>query len=389
MRRFSIQRADERLILERRRASHLPSLAALLLLSTALVAACLAHPLGRPLAGRWQEFFSVQALVCLAFTIPGLSGLRRLEIVFDRRIGVVLINGRVFLSLCELQSIHLDRGSQGTLILSLRARSGAGTEVGREGVFGSSRRELEELARRVAEFTGSDLVTPGRFVAGTGAPSGGGAPWPDPETVGRIDGNLVAALSEEPGRILPAVTQTDLTEFEFSEELKKYQFRDWRFEPMFLSAGQPNVPGVDDARGAAYRSFGVRIWYVADDNRFPGVGRQITLHINRFFDPGQAVRNKDGWAAWVRAWLWGHVRWVLDHEAREQFFYDGGLPFDPHAATGGTLAVPQSPVSAPSDTEVAKPAPGAAQHALPPTPHGACLRRLRKAVWSSAGGGRG
>ena len=146
------------------------------------------------------------------------------------------------------------------------------------------------------------------------------------------------------------MAETEPTDYEFGEELKKYEFRDWRFEPVFISGG---CLGLTDAPGVTYRSLGVRIWYVAEDNRFPGSGRMISLHITRFFDPASAVRSKNGWTAWVRDWLWGHIRWILDHEAREQFFYDGALPFDPHAATGGTLPVPR-PAAVPTDQDAAE-----------------------------------
>lgn len=109
-------------------------------------------------------------VVCTGFLGRLYFVLRRQELVFDRVLGQVVVNGQPVHPLAELQSVCLERSfySEGSSVkLYLRMKSRVKMEIVSDGVFGVSEREMRSLAETLAEFAHVNLITPDEFIPAT------------------------------------------------------------------------------------------------------------------------------------------------------------------------------------------------------------------------------
>ncbi len=327
---------------------YLPTLTALTALTALSVRLCSLHA-AMPQAALMDLRGAAAATLaaCVPCLVVCLSRMRPRVWEFDGGRGQVLLNGRPVCRRDEVRSVHLDRShydineAAGAIwALCLRTETRVNIEIARDGIFGVGTRELQEKAEAICGHLGVAFVMPDRYVPGRIETP---APMPTPRRWGgkiRPTSRVHPWITSSPASVLNAPVPMNgegVTFDEFAEELEKYQFRDWHFEPILTYEGDKNAPFKVSLGRLPCQSLGVKIRYTVEDNGYPGSGRMTSLQVRRFFDVSTAVDSPEGWQMWLRGFLWRQVRWILEHEAREQFYYAGGLPFDPHKATGGTL----------------------------------------------------
>ena len=329
---------------------YLPTLTALTALTALSVCLCFLH------AAMPQAFLidlrgaaAATFAACVPCLVVGLSRTRPLVWEFDGGRGQVLLNGRPVCRCDEVRSVHLDRShynineAAGAIwALCLHTETRVNIEIARDGIFGVGTRELQEKAEAICGYLGVAFVMPDRYVPGRMETA---APMPTPRRWGgkrRPTSRVHSWITSPPASVLNApvpMSGEGVTFDEFTKELKRYQFRDWHFEPVSAYEGYVGASYKVSLGHLPCQRLGIRIRYRVEDNSYPGIGRMLSLQVTRFFDISKAIGSDGDWRLWLRHFLWQQVRWILEHEAREQFYCDGGLPFDPHTATGGTLKV--------------------------------------------------
>jgi hypothetical protein len=350
MQRLNAQIEGGQLILSRNRASYLPSLSVATAMTALMLRGCFlsTDTFGIAKALLVTDLRVVAACLlaaCLLLLTMNLSRLRPRIWKFGSQSGQISLNGWPICYVSDLRSIHLDRnyfdtdGSKMDItVLYLRQKNGVNIEIARDGTFGVGHREMEAKAKLICDHLGLAFVMPDRYVSGRAEPSVPVTPQKRWRRKGRW---AMQRLSTS----LPTVSshshperQTSIPFDAFAEELKRYQFRDWEFEPALTYGWPRRTSSIKVSLGQApCQRLGVKIRYSAEDNSSPGNRRWIPLLITRFFDVSEALSSPGGWKVWLRGFLWQQVQWILDHEAREQFTYDGKLPLDPHKNTGGTI----------------------------------------------------
>ena len=159
------------LVLSRRRAGYLLTLAGAAATSAADLLLCFSRS-PNPAAAHTMLLTAVHIMgfcllpVCLLFLAASLSVLRSRAWDFDRRSGLILLDGSPVCRVEEVQSVHLDRSYYNSEFKALYLRTKARTNIllASEGVVGVGLREMREKGALISSHLGVALVLPDAYI---------------------------------------------------------------------------------------------------------------------------------------------------------------------------------------------------------------------------------
>ncbi len=168
MRKFSIHLTERQLTLKRNKTKEIVSCIGVCTATLGLIGFFLF-----PIPGLYHvplgERFALLPLLVLCAAVLGrlYFVLQRQELIFDRVLGQIAVNGQPIYPLTELQSICLERSfyNEGRSVkLYLKMKSQVKVEIVSDGMFGVSEQEMRSLAEVLARFADVNLITPDEFI---------------------------------------------------------------------------------------------------------------------------------------------------------------------------------------------------------------------------------